>query len=199
MTDGQDLLARYYPNGKLGGISVDGPCPGVLGQLVELTVRFPQAQRQFTVRGQLSWARHQHSKNLRECFGIDFVALDEGGRERLLSIAKNKVDPESLRTYERVATDLPVRIVHAGVTRREYLADVSLGGAFIRSADPIDPGHPLELHLRPPRALLGFSVNGVVVWSRRTGNAVGMGVKFVDFGKRELERLSALIDRVKHA
>ncbi|MHB8879264.1 MAG: hypothetical protein ACYC8T_36670, partial [Myxococcaceae bacterium] len=56
----KDLLVRYYPNGKLGGLTVDGPLPGALGQRCALVVRAASpATRHFNVRGQRAGARPQ--------------------------------------------------------------------------------------------------------------------------------------------
>src|SRR4051812_49531367 len=65
-----DILHRFFPNGKLGGLTIDGPAPSALGQLVELVVRVERPSREFNLRGQLAWARHKGSRNLKECFGI---------------------------------------------------------------------------------------------------------------------------------
>ncbi len=89
-----DVLHRYYPNGKLGGLTIEGPSPSALGQLIDLTVKIERPAREFTVRGQLAWARHKGSRNLKECFGVDFLAGDEGG-QRLLAFARRDLDPQS--------------------------------------------------------------------------------------------------------
>lgn len=183
-----DLLARLYPNGKLGGLTLDGVPPGAMGDVVTLTVKVQRPQRDFTVRCQLAWARHRGNRNLKECYGADFI----GDHERLLAFAKHELDPSALRNSPRLMTDLPVRITHQGQTRREFLVDLSEGGAFVRSAEPPDVGHEVELHLKPPRALLGgFSLKGRVAWQRLTGQATGFGVMFVELDgvRSKLERL----------
>src|SRR5581483_10189350 len=138
-----DILNRLYPNGKLGGLTLDGKAPGALGQLVALTVKVQRPERSVDVRGQLAWARHSGSARLKQCFGVDFV----GDPERLLSFAKAQLEPEALRAAPRVVADLPVRITHEGVTRKEFLVDLSQGGAFVRSASPLEVGAPIELHV----------------------------------------------------
>src|SRR5205814_9060303 len=92
-----------------------------------------------------------------------------------------------------VATDLPVRITHGGHTQREFLVDVSDGGAFVRSGAPIPVGHEVELYLKAPRALLGFTLKGRVAWARKTGTATGFGVEFVDDDEGTKARLQKLL------
>ena len=187
-----DVLGRIYPNGKLGGVSMDGKVPGSLGQLVRLTVKVGRPLRDFQVKGQLAWARHKGSRGLKECYGIDFV----GDHERLLAFARAELDPSALRTGPRLATDLPVRISHGGHVRREFLVDLSDGGAFIRSPDPIPVGHEVELHVRAPHALLGFTLKGRVAWQRNTGAARGFGVEFIDEDPPTRARLDKLLVRL---
>jgi uncharacterized protein (TIGR02266 family) len=124
--------------------------------------------------------RHKGTRALKECFGIDFSEGDEASTARLLAFARNEVEGEAMRTEARVATDLPVSLVHRGETRREFLADLSPGGAFIRSAVPLLPGEAVTVHLRPPLsvALLAIKLKGRVAWVRRTGAAPGMGIEF---------------------
>jgi uncharacterized protein (TIGR02266 family) len=187
-----DVLPRYYPNGKLGGLALDGKPPGALGQLVLLTVKFERPEGSITVKGQLAWARHRGSVMLKESFGVDFL----GDHERLLSFAKAEIGPEALRGSPRVLADLPVRITHHGFTRKEFLVDVSSGGAFVRSMLPLNVGDTLELHLKPPRSLTGLTLKGVVAWQRLTGDAPGFGVQFVGDDPKDRARLDKLLARL---
>src|SRR4051812_23352138 len=101
-----DLLARYYPNGKLGGLALDGKLPGTMGERVTLTVKVERPRRDFELQGQLAWARHKiGAGNLREAYGVDFVA----DPDRLMQFARSQLDPSALRLGPRLHTDLPVR------------------------------------------------------------------------------------------
>ena len=185
-----DVLARYYPNGKLGGLTLDGKVPGALGQLVNLTIKVERPSRELQLRGQLAWARHKGgAKQLKECYGIDFLT----DPERLLQFARAELDAAHLRTVPRLATDLPVRITHGGHTRKEFLVDLSDGGAFVRSPSPIPVGHEVEMHVKPPHALLGFTLKGRVAWQRNTGTATGFGIEFVDDDDGNRFRLEKLL------
>ena len=77
--DPKEVMERWYPNGTLGGLTLDGTPPGVLGTVCLLEVRTTQpAERHFNVQGQIAWIRHKGTKTLRECYGVDFLASDEG-------------------------------------------------------------------------------------------------------------------------
>jgi uncharacterized protein (TIGR02266 family) len=191
-----DVVARHYANGKSGGLTIDGALPAPLGQKVELTVRIQKPSRTFVVLGQLAWARHRSSKNLKESFGVDFAPEDDASRLRLLAFARQEVHPEATRLWDRVATDLPVKLIHNGRTLREHLVDLSLGGAFIRSGTPLAVGEAVEMIIRPPRTLLGLHLKGRVAWLRQTGTAVGMGVQFSDDSAEQRSRLEKLLARL---
>lgn len=190
-----DILRRFYPNGKLGGLTVDGPVPSALGQLIELCVKIERPEREFNVKGQLAWARHKGSRNLKECYGVDFLPLDDSS-QRLLAFARTDLDLDATRGTVRLMTDLKIRITHLGVTRREFLADLSEGGAFVRSGMPAEVGQMLELHLRPPGSLTSMVLNARVAWVRATGNEPGMGLEFLDSDEKILERLGKVISRL---
>ncbi len=190
-----DLLGRYFPNGKLGGLTIDGPVPSALGQLVDLVVRVERPPREFNIQGQLSWARHKGSRNLKECYGIDFLAHDESS-QRLLAFARQDLDPAAMRDVPRLVTDLPVRLTHNGLMRREFLADLSAGGAFVRSGNPLEVGEQAQLHLRPPGSLTSMVLNSRVTWVRATGSSPGMGLMFLDEDPKLRERLDKLLTRL---
>jgi len=104
------------------------------------------------------------------------------------------------RRHPRIALELPVRLTSVDPERdrsgapfyratREQCANVSAGGAYLRTADPLAPGSRvlLELELPDGRA---FETLGRVAWSRRTvqrGGRVetGCGVEFLGLSSEE--------------
>ena len=191
------LLERLYPNGKLGGVTVSGKSPGALGQHVLLTVRVRRpTRREFTLRGQLAWARYKASKALGASFGIDFLPEDDATRQRLLAFARQEVGSEATRFEPRVQVELSVRLVHAGRLRREFLADLSPGGAFIRTWDPIPLDERVELVVRGPLQLRALRLQGRVAWLRQTGDDPGMGIEFIERDDATRHRISDLIAKL---
>lgn len=187
-----DLLQRYYPNGRLGGLALDGTPPVPLANRLQVTVRVGKPLREFSFRGQVAWARH---KALRQpaSYGVDFLPEDEAGRLRLMAFARSEVPETALRNERRLQVELPVRVVVGGQSSRELLADLSTGGAFVRMRSPVATGELVELSFRPPRSLGSLALRGYVVWSRPEGEQPGMGVEFVpdNAARGRLERLLA--------
>ena len=193
----REVLPRVYPNGKLGGVRVDGPLPAPVGTRVLLVVKVRDpAERTFRVQGLIAWARHKATGGLRECFGIDFVSTDEAGRDRLLAFASERVTVDATRFQDRIETDLAVKITHQGMLRKESLIDLSEGGAFVRSRLPPPVGSQVKFELRPPLSLRTISLEGRVAWQRRTGDNRGYGIEFVKASARESERIRKLLEKL---
>ena len=173
-----ELAEHYYPNGRLGGLSVEGKPPGALGQLVLLKVEVLRPHREFVLRGQLAWVRHKSGPNQPTGFGVDFLPEDDATHVRLLAFARQEVHSDSTRVEQRQQVELKVRVVHDGKQRKELVADLSSGGAFVRSWDPLPVGAKVQLALRPPLSLLALELKGHVAWVRRAGDSPGMGIEF---------------------
>lgn len=190
----KELEARCYPNGRLGGIALDGPSPGMLGTPVELTLVVERPGREFMVLGKLAWARHQSARQP-PSFGVDFVPEDDARRVRVLAFARGELESQATRVEPRQQVELQVKLVHQGQVRREFLADLSPGGAFVRTWNPLPLGAEVELLVRPPLALSTLQLEATVAWARLTGAHTGMGLEF----KRDeaaRERLRKLLTRL---
>lgn len=186
-----ELADHYYPNGRLGGLSVNGKSPGALGQLVLLRVDVVRPARQFVLRGQLAWVRHKSGPNQPTGFGVDFLPEDDATRVRLLAFARQEVSSDATRIEQRQQVELKVRMVHEGRPRKELVADLSPGGAFVRSWNPLPVGAKVQLALRLPLSFSALELKGHVAWVRLAGEHPGMGVEFEhdDAARVKLEKL----------
>ncbi len=187
-----ELAEHFYPNGRLGGLSIEGKSPGALGQLVLLKVEVVRPARQFVLRGQLAWVRHKSGGPHQPTgFGIDFLPEDDATRVRLLAFARAEVASDATRVEQRQQVELKVRMMHEGQQRKELVADLSSGGAFVRSWNPLPVGSKVELSLRLPLTFSALELKGHVAWIRMAGEHPGMGIEFVhaDDSKAKLEKI----------
>jgi uncharacterized protein (TIGR02266 family) len=172
-----DLISRWYPNGRLGGLKLSGVPPFPRGTRCELSVQDPK-NRAFEVLGEVSWVRRDDSGATSEAsFGIDFVE-DDASLQRLMLFAQGK--PRSIKNTgaKRLFTNLPVEISFQGKLRRERLFDLSEGGAFVQTRKPLPVGSIVDFRLPAVGTDERVAVVGRVMWSRTTGSPAGMGVQF---------------------
>lgn len=192
-----ELLERFYPNGKIGGLTIDHQPPGALGEFVQLVVRVRKPSREFSVGGQLAWARRKASKQLLERYGVDFLTDDDHTVVRMLAFARAELPATAMRLERRVPAELSLKLLHAQGTRRERLADLSHGGAFVRTWDPLSVDTPVELVVRRPSSIFSLRLKGRVAWVRRVGDAPGMGIAFVELSDATRRELEGLLGRLK--
>jgi uncharacterized protein (TIGR02266 family) len=192
-----ELAERYYPNGRLGGLTLEGKAPGALGQRVALRVEVHKPARVFVLGGQLAWARHKAAPGQLAGYGVDFLPEDDATRVRLLAFAREEVSSDAVRAEARHQVELKVKLVHEGRERKETTADLSTGGAFIRTWNPLPVGARVQVFLRPPLSLLPLGVTAHVAWVRLAGEHPGMGLGFEhdEVVQAKLEKLVAKISR----
>ena len=118
--------------------------------------------------------------------------------------------PTATRRHPRVELELPVRLSSIDPERdpsgapffraaRELCANVSAGGACIRTADPLAPGARVWVELELPDGP-AFETLGRVAWSRSVvvpGGAVeaGCGVEFLGLSAEERASLERWLGR----
>ena len=115
------------------------------------------------------------------------------------------------RRHPRVAANLDVRISTIEPERdpwtgrpffrasQETCANVSRGGAFVRTGEELTPGRRLLVELKLPDGA-PLEAIGRVAWTKRViggppgEDSVGVGVEFIGGSPEELERLELFID-----
>jgi Tfp pilus assembly protein PilZ len=120
-------------------------------------------------------------------------------------------DSKNRRRHQRVATDIAIRISTIDPERdpwtgrpffrasQETCCNVSRGGAFVKTAEPLDPGRRLlvEVHLPSGTPLEAI---GRVAWTKRimTPDArdaeSGIGIEFIGGASEQFSALDEYID-----
>ncbi len=196
LPEAPDILKRWYANGKLGGLVLDGLPNQVLGTPCRIRVEVGNpAPRHLFVRGTISWIRHATNPPLPECFGVDFIDDDANGRERLLEFA-SACDADAVRFETRASVKWPLTLEHEGRASKEEMADLSLGGLFVKTGAPLPVGTAVKVAIRPPLSLRALQITGKVAWVRNTGAPKGMGIQFDYVNARDGERLQKLIAKL---
>jgi uncharacterized protein (TIGR02266 family) len=125
------------------------------------------------------------------------------------------VDDSERRRFERIPAYLPVRISTIDPetdpwtgkpffrSSREWSTNISRGGLFLRTREPILPGRRLLLELALPGGQAIEAV-GRVAWARRTLRAgseeseAGIGVQFVGTTGEGLDALDSWVRGREH-
>ncbi len=70
-----------------------------------------------------------------------------------------------------------------------FATDISVGGAFVETAFPAEPGSQIVVRVWPPGWPSEMLLAGTVRW----GSGAGMGVEFTGVGPREALAIHALV------
>ncbi|MFQ5840066.1 MAG: PilZ domain-containing protein [Candidatus Methylomirabilales bacterium] len=100
--------------------------------------------------------------------------------------------------HPRLPSRLPIAYDHEGGSGIGTCLNLSEGGMFIETTDPVRTGQDLFLHVTPPGPLSALSLWGRVAWSNpvddRNDFPSGMGVRFVEGGSIQVRQLSTLLN-----
>ena len=113
--------------------------------------------------------------------------MSEGGRER--------------RESGRAALDLPIEYDRLNALLSDYTHNLSRGGTFIRTDQPLAIGTALSFTIRAPGLGEPIVLRGVVRWlvgadEGRADRPSGMGIAFVYDSPIHQERVEARLDRL---
>ena len=189
---------HYFDKDGRGGVFVQGDVAVELGEEVDLEVHFLEEQVSLRIRGQARWRRAANSRrrNVLPGVGIEFLPEEAHARDLLLQFVDGKDLGLIIRSGRRFGVNVRIKVRQDGATLVDTTDDLSEGGAFILSEDPIPVGSRVELRLLPPGSLLGVGVKAVVAWRRDEGRR-GFGVEFLFDSDRQRRRVARLVEDLK--
>jgi uncharacterized protein (TIGR02266 family) len=102
------------------------------------------------------------------------------------------------RKHERVSTRLLIKYGNAEQFFTDYIQNISRGGIFIPTYNPLPPGTRLEISFSLPGWDRLIETEGVVVHSvhgdpRQGGQPAGMGVQFDKLSEESLELIDSYV------
>lgn len=130
----------------------------------------------------------------------EFDNLSLGFKTVLVSVVetmKKMVDRAcdfSARAEMRVMATWPVRYEDRGAFIDAYTGNLSSGGLFVKTENPLKPGEHFWLELQLPELGEPIRVKAEVVWARDDTQKArdlepGMGLKFIEIMEQDLETL----------
>jgi uncharacterized protein (TIGR02266 family) len=173
---GADFLKNY--NERMNGGSFYYPTSAelVVDEPVLLEVRFPELPNRMLLRGRISTVDVKH-----QGAWITFTPEDQETQDFVVAVARGDITIETkiVRKHQRYPLEMPVDW-KAGNSEDVFIsstADLSAGGAFVRTLAPPPVGTPVALVLAPTRGAV-LTITGRVSWARQEPGAEGMGVRF---------------------
>ena len=150
------------------------------------------------LRASVRWSRRgKITPKVRAGVAVEFLPSEARGRDHLLSIAQRDGSVTSARRHQRLPIDLPIRWSVRGSSQehRGLLQDISVGGASIRTADPVEgEGTDLFLTVVPPGAEVAMEVSARVAWAS-PGMGFGLAWRARDGGGSR--RIKELVRRME--
>jgi uncharacterized protein (TIGR02266 family) len=114
------------------------------------------------------------------------------------------VSPENKRAVPRVEADFTLRFETVDQLALAYGTEISTGGMFLATNEPLPTGRELRVRLVMPETLTEITLRARVVHSRSpdaadaAGLPAGMGVRFVELDAPTRARLEAFVaDRIE--
>jgi type IV pilus assembly protein PilZ len=134
--------------------------------------------------------------------GTEMVSRkDRRSNSRPVPVDEDRRLGRERRQFERVLVDLEVDYRCEDTFLFAYITDISAMGIFVQTRSPEPPGTRLNLRFTVPGMDLrsSFELEGEVIWINpyRPGDREnlnpGMGIRFVDLGPHDRERLTELV------
>jgi uncharacterized protein (TIGR02266 family) len=106
---------------------------------------------------------------------------------------------ENTRKFPRLLKSLPVDYQAGENNVSSYTSNLSLGGAFIRTINPVPEGEHIDVSFRIPDINLAVEAKARVAWTneyetyRKKSSLPGMGVEFVSIDSGVLDSMDSFI------
>ncbi len=87
---------------------------------------------------------------------------------------------DNQRTDERIPVDFPVNYIHEEDYVLSFSKNISFGGMFLCTPEPLEPGIKVKL-IFPAEEHYQVEVMAIVIWKNKysKSGAIGMGVQFL--------------------
>ncbi|HLU68639.1 MAG TPA: PilZ domain-containing protein [Kofleriaceae bacterium] len=196
-----ELLERFLATRDNGGIFLPTRRAIEPGEAVLVDVRLAELRDHLLVRGVVvERQRGRRNEGVRAGLYIEFLASEAGKRDHLLALARGE-EPAAAgqRRHRRLPIELRVDWRVPNQTERyiSLASDIGIGGAFLRTSEPVPEGTPVVIELRPPGANTPQSIEGRVAWHRETPGMEGVGVEFRCRDIGGMRRLRELVRRIE--
>jgi uncharacterized protein (TIGR02266 family) len=103
---------------------------------------------------------------------------------------------DNRRKHNRVKKAIKSEVHSPDAVTFSSTVDISKGGIFISTPDPVDSGSMISLSIQLPGGEL-VNVKGIVRWVRQNemqGERAGMGIEFIDLREDDIDKIKKISD-----
>lgn len=103
---------------------------------------------------------------------------------------------EDKRRHPRIPIELRVDYPKLNAFFADYTRNISKGGTFIRTRQPLPKGTRFIFRLSVPTLESPILLEGEVAWTREEGEEAGMGIRFVYEDEAARTRVERVVERL---
>ncbi|MEO1481617.1 MAG: TIGR02266 family protein [Myxococcota bacterium] len=188
------FLKLFFHEGQIGSIFVPGATEARPGDQVRLGVFFEEEQRTFRVRGSVRWKRLTKSKRLPVGMAVEVDRADSDALNLILEFANGREVSYTQRN-PRVPAQIQIHYATGSVFLTDVTEDVSNGGVFLRTQEPLEVGDTLRLKLKLPGDFFSVRVGGEVAWVRQ--EPPGAGIRFTFESDKAQSRVERIVQELR--
>ncbi len=100
------------------------------------------------------------------------------------------------RAHPRIPIELRVDYPKLNAFFADYTRNISKGGTFIRTKQPLPTGTRFVFRLVVPTLDEPIVLEGEVAWTREEGEEAGMGIRFVYADEEAKRRIEQTVERL---
>lgn len=194
----EQFLDNYLRDLPGGGVFVATEEEFLPGEVVEVQVGFPEIPEGLLFEGRIAWRRApaRWRSALRPGVGVSFGCKQRSRLEFLLDFCKGEL-VKIRKPGRRVPAAFRVDILRGEMRYTGLSRDISRGGVFILTDQPLHPSEEVELDLFFPGLDSPQRFLGKVVWRRPGGQDAGVGVRFefrTPLRRRQIDNLVSSIE-----
>jgi uncharacterized protein (TIGR02266 family) len=161
----------------------------------------PTGAEGIDLRGTVCWSQRvppQLASVVKSGMGIRLSPPPPAYLDLLVSLAASKLQ----RAHPRVAAHLEVRYRHREEFLKDYTENISLGGLFIATREPLERGTPVHVELVIHDLAVPLSLVGRVAYrldeaeAAALGAVTGIGVQITEIDPRTEETLRSYVQRI---
>ncbi|HEX9401530.1 MAG TPA: TIGR02266 family protein [Anaeromyxobacter sp.] len=109
---------------------------------------------------------------------------------------------DNKRRAARLHHEIPIAYRTVGSFLSDWATNISLGGLFINTRNPLPVGTAVKILVQLPGASFPFQLGGrvtrVTEFDNHANMVPGMGVEFTDVDEPKRREIEAFVDRLRH-